>query len=334
MLGDKKRRCLFGVYGLFFSFCLLGVSIQTTKDSSSTMVDAKANTASTYASTGSAVKDKLQNTPKPSQTNQKNSDKNNKNTWKLKTKKFKFPKKMIRGAGYTIEGTIQSDIKMKRVTAKIINKKGTVLYRQTITKNGKKALGKKVSIYQFDEKMKFSNLKAGTYSFVIEVTNVKGAKKKVVNRSFQIKKAKWAMPISNYTMGDGWHCHCSYHGGRHYGWDLKGKNIRAASDGEVVYAKYHGGGSLGSFGKLIILYHGNGIYSYYAHCSQIKVKVGKKVEQGQIIGIVGSTGLSSGPHLHFELRKGPVFKGGYNAYKLVDKYTYKQFNPAKKIKRK
>ncbi len=321
MFGEKNKKYLVGLCVGLLGFVLLSSPIRSGQKEFSTIVDAKENDTSVKVVTGEAVTNDIKNI-------------SNKNSWKLKTKKFKFPKSMICGAGYTIKGTIRSSVKMKSVTARIKDKNGKVIYRQKISKNGKKTIGKKISIYKFDEKMQFSNLKAGNYTFVIEVVNIKGNKKNVVNRSFQIKKAKWAMPISNYTMGDGWHCHCSFHGGRHYGWDIKGRNIRAASDGKVVYAKYHGNGSLGSFGKLIILYHGKGIYSYYAHCSKIKVKVGKKVEQGQIIGIVGSTGLSSGPHLHFELRKGPVFQGGYNAHKLVDKYTYKQFNPAKKIKRK
>lgn len=105
------------------------------------------------------------------------------------------------------------------------------------------------------------------------------------------------------------------------------------ADGTVVYAKYHAASSKASFGKLIIVYHGNGIYSYYAHCSSFKVKVGDKVIAGDKIGITGSTGYAFGSHLHFEMRKGPAFSGSYNGYKLLDKYTYRQFNPGTKIKR-
>ena len=58
----------------------------------------------------------------------------------------------------------------------------------------------------------------------------------------------------------------------------------------------------GSYGKLVIVTHDDGSQTYYAHCSQLLVKYGDKVYQGQTIAKVGSTGNSTGPHLHFEIR--------------------------------
>ncbi|MCL6520626.1 MAG: peptidoglycan DD-metalloendopeptidase family protein [Armatimonadetes bacterium] len=86
----------------------------------------------------------------------------------------------------------------------------------------------------------------------------------------------------------------------HDGIDLRaayGTLIRAAADGIVKFS-----GVCGGYGKTVIIYHGGNIDTLYAHCSRLAVSVNQKVKQGQIIGYVGSTGLSTGPHLHFEFR--------------------------------
>ena len=59
---------------------------------------------------------------------------------------------------------------------------------------------------------------------------------------------------------------------------------------------------MGTYGNLVIISHGNGIETYYAHCSKLLVKVGQHVSAGDTIALVGSTGNSTGPHLHFEVR--------------------------------
>ena len=85
----------------------------------------------------------------------------------------------------------------------------------------------------------------------------------------------------------------------HYGVDLacrSGTRIGAADGGTVTFAGYKG-----SFGYLVIINHGANMETYYAHCSAIHVKRGDKVFKGQHIANVGSTGRSSGPHLHFEV---------------------------------
>lgn len=88
--------------------------------------------------------------------------------------------------------------------------------------------------------------------------------------------------------------------GAHTGLDIaapKGTNIAAAAAGTVIYS-----GDKGSLGYTIIISHGNGIETYYGHCSKLYAKVGQYVEQGEIIAAVGSTGNSTGPHLHLEVR--------------------------------
>ena len=72
---------------------------------------------------------------------------------------------------------------------------------------------------------------------------------------------------------------------------------RAAASGTVIYA-----GWLGGYGNLVVVDHGNGLSTAYAHASSILVSVGQTVSQGQTVSLVGSTGHSTGPHLHFEVR--------------------------------
>ncbi|MGB4590379.1 MAG: M23 family metallopeptidase [Clostridiaceae bacterium] len=76
-----------------------------------------------------------------------------------------------------------------------------------------------------------------------------------------------------------------------------GTTVVASRNGKVVSAGYSG-----TYGNLIVISHGNGIETAYAHLSSINVSVGQSVTQGQMIGKVGSTGRSTGPHLHFEVR--------------------------------
>lgn len=77
-----------------------------------------------------------------------------------------------------------------------------------------------------------------------------------------------------------------------------GWGIYAAAPGIVQTSSSRGG-----YGNLIIINHGGGWTTYYAHLSQFKVQSGTYVEQGQLIGLMGSTGRSTGPHLHFEVRQ-------------------------------
>ena len=86
----------------------------------------------------------------------------------------------------------------------------------------------------------------------------------------------------------------------HKGVDIGGvgynSEVRAAKAGTVIISSYSS-----SYGNYVSISHGSGNTTVYAHLSSRKVKVGQRVDQGQLIGITGSTGISSGPHLHFEI---------------------------------
>ena len=90
----------------------------------------------------------------------------------------------------------------------------------------------------------------------------------------------------------------------HTGLDIaasSGTPIKAAASGTVTFS-----GRKGSYGNLIVVSHGNGVETYYGHCSKLYYSAGTKVSQGQVIAAVGSTGNSTGPHLHLEVRKNGV----------------------------
>lgn len=98
----------------------------------------------------------------------------------------------------------------------------------------------------------------------------------------------------------------------HKGIDIgapKGTPIKAAAAGTVILSSY---GYNGGYGNYIILQNANGVQTVYGHCTSLNVKVGAQVSQGQTIGTVGSTGRSTGNHLHFEIRVNGVAQNPQN----------------------
>jgi murein DD-endopeptidase MepM/ murein hydrolase activator NlpD len=92
-------------------------------------------------------------------------------------------------------------------------------------------------------------------------------------------------------------------GAFHKGVDITaptGTPVRTTADGIVIQAEMVTGG----YGRLIIVDHGDGIQTYYAHLSKILVHAGQEIRRGEMIGLVGSSGRTTAPHLHYEVRKG------------------------------
>ena len=122
-------------------------------------------------------------------------------------------------------------------------------------------------------------------------------------RSAKPWTGKFRMPVSGRISSPyGYRQHPIYKVRKlHTGIDIAaptGTRIRSAGDGTVVHSARWGG-----YGNCVIVDHGGGLATLYAHCSRLAVTNGQRVTHGQVIGYVGSTGLSTGPHLHFEVRK-------------------------------
>lgn len=112
----------------------------------------------------------------------------------------------------------------------------------------------------------------------------------------------WPLPgINKRGWGFGWRFHPIKHKwAMHNGVDIgaaEGTNIIAVEDGIVAFA-----GNKGGYGKAVIIDHGDSVESLYGHCSKLLVKDNQDVRKGDIIAKVGNTGLSTDPHLHFEIR--------------------------------
>lgn len=124
-----------------------------------------------------------------------------------------------------------------------------------------------------------------------------------LNRNLRYTGGRFLWPTTSnlITSYFGYRVHPIYGTTRfHSGIDIGapyGAPIYAAENGQVIFASWYGG-----YGYCIIIDHGDGVSTLYAHCSSIIVKAGQYVSKGQVIGYVGSTGNSTGPHLHFEVR--------------------------------
>ena len=141
-------------------------------------------------------------------------------------------------------------------------------------------------------------LKAEADQLTQEILSMTDTSSKYVGGEFT-----WPCPSSTYiTSSFGNRLHpilktWIYHTGIDIG-ASSGKNILAAASGTVIMASWYSG-----YGNCVMIDHGGGIVTLYGHASSLCVSKGDKVSRGQVIAYVGSTGRSTGPHLHFEVRK-------------------------------
>lgn len=124
---------------------------------------------------------------------------------------------------------------------------------------------------------------------------VRPASSKVHNASGPNYSGYYSAPLANYRKTQGLH--------GYNGVDLGafvGAPIMAAAGGDVIIARQ--GGYNGGYGNYVVIQHGNGTQTLYAHMLSTAVYAGQHVVQGQVVGYLGNTGKSTGPHLHFEVR--------------------------------
>ena len=161
----------------------------------------------------------------------------------------------------------------------ICNEKKNLLTRTTANKNALMKMEKQLEIQEAEvtrilESYKYGTAPSGKFAWPVAARIISG----YGNRYH---------PIFGYNRF-------------HSGIDLAapyGTLVKAADGGQVVQAGYFGG-----YGYSVMLYHGGGFATWYAHLSSINVSMGQFVQRGQVIGLVGSTGWTTGPHLHFEVR--------------------------------
>jgi len=161
----------------------------------------------------------------------------------------------------------------------IYNEKKNLLSQTTANKNALIRMEKELEIKEAEVKRILESYKYGT-----------------------APSGKFMWPVAGrIKSGFGYRIHPIFGTRRfHSGIDIAapyGTLVKAADGGQVVQAGYFGG-----YGYSIMVYHGGGFATWYAHLSSIRVSVGQFVERGQVIGLVGSTGWATGPHLHFEVR--------------------------------
>ncbi|KUL70004.1 MULTISPECIES: M23 family metallopeptidase [unclassified Streptomyces] len=154
-----------------------------------------------------------------------------------------------------------------------------------------------------------------------EMNSGTGAAAAVTAQSAAAKKAaakkavSWVAPVKKYTKSASFMQNGARWAHKHSGQDFAvptGTKVMAAHGGTVVKAGGNGAGDGPAYGNAIVIKHGNGTYSQYAHLSRIEVKIGQVVKTGQEIAKSGNTGNSSGPHLHFEIRKTPNYGSAIN----------------------
>ena len=134
------------------------------------------------------------------------------------------------------------------------------------------------------------------------------------------KQASWVSPVKSYKLSASFAQNGGMWASKHSGQDYAvptGTPVVATHGGTVVKAGGNGAGDGPAYGNAVVIKHGNKTYSQYAHLSSVNVKVGQVVKTGQKIAQSGSTGNSSGPHLHFEIRTTPNYGSAVDPAKFL-----------------
>ncbi len=161
-----------------------------------------------------------------------------------------------------------------------------------------------------------SRLKQDIKAYEREYDKLNDYAKQIESKIFKLQResgpysgGKMAWPVPGYsriTSSYGYRIHPIFKVKKlHTGIDIgapTGAAVTAAADGTVIFAEW-----LGGYGKAMMVDHGGGIVTLYAHNSSFVASVGKKVKRGETIAKIGSTGNSTGPHLHFEVRRNGAY---------------------------
>ncbi|MGN1334196.1 MAG: murein hydrolase activator EnvC family protein [Anaerovoracaceae bacterium] len=183
---------------------------------------------------------------------------------------------------------------LTEIKASLEEKKVTLAAQKTDLAAEKTSLDAKKKEFEAEE----DKLKAEADRLTAEIINLMDKDSPYVGGEFT-----WPCPASRYissSFGNRLHPTLNvwkFHTGIDIGCSA-GKDIVAAASGKVIMSQWYGG-----YGNCVMIDHGGGIVTLYGHASKLLVSKGQVVKQGQVIALVGSTGRSTGPHLHFEVRK-------------------------------
>lgn len=151
-----------------------------------------------------------------------------------------------------------------------------------------------------------------------KAAEAKAAKEK---KAAEQKANGWTAPISggytiSATYGNSGNRWAAGHSGQDYAVS-SGTAVHSVAKGTVVKAGGNGAGDGPAYGNAVVVKHGNGTYSQYAHLSNVQVSVGDQVKSGEQIARSGNTGNSSGPHLHLEIRTTPDYGSAIDPAKFL-----------------
>ncbi|MEU6182074.1 M23 family metallopeptidase [Streptomyces coeruleorubidus] len=152
------------------------------------------------------------------------------------------------------------------------------------------------------------------------VKKAAAAKKAAVKKAAKKATPSWVDPVKKYKLSASFAQNGGMWQSTHSGQDFavpSGTQVVAAHGGTVVKAGGNGAGDGPAYGNAVVIKHGNGTYSQYAHLSTVKVRIGQVVKTGQEIARSGNTGNSSGPHLHFEIRTTPNYGSAVDPVKFL-----------------
>ena len=178
-----------------------------------------------------------------------------------------------------------------------------------LTQNSKILPGDALTVVREEETLEV-RITVVTKEPVTEKVTV-GTKKVSSGASYITGSGRFIWPVPGYRNCSRWY------GGSHKGVDIcaaAGTPIYASAGGTVTKAGYNRAGAGNGYGNSIIISHGNGYTTLYAHCLSLVVHAGQSVKQGQLIGYVGSTGRSSGNHCHFEIRRNGSYIAPQNVF--------------------
>ncbi|PNG20418.1 M23 family metallopeptidase [Streptomyces cahuitamycinicus] len=146
------------------------------------------------------------------------------------------------------------------------------------------------------------------------------AKKAAVKKAAAKATPSWVDPVKKYKLSASFAQNGGMWQSTHSGQDFavpSGTQVVATHGGTVVKAGGNGAGDGPAYGNAVVIKHGNGTYSQYAHLSKVTVRIGQIVKTGQEIAKSGNTGNSSGPHLHFEIRTTPNYGSAVDPVKFL-----------------